>query len=225
MKLYVHWISPTSRSLSMFAEDNKPAVEQVVVDLFAGAHLEEPFISINPNGLVPVLTDGDLVLTESSSILKYLAEKYELTSAYPKQLVQRAKVNEVIDWFNCNLYRDFGYGFVYPQVFPNHRRPNDVVNSGTVAWGKDRSMKWLKVLNDHIIGDGRNYLVGGTATIADYLGAEQLSIGKLVGCKFADFPNVRRWLVNMKKLPSWQTVNEKYYAFCESIRSQPFVAI
>ena len=27
------------------------------------------------------------------------------------------------------------------------------------------------------------------------------------------------------ELPSWQTVNEKYYAFCESIRSQPFVAI
>ncbi len=42
-----------------------------------GAHHQEPFVSINPNRLVPVLEDGDLRLTESSAILKYLADKFD----------------------------------------------------------------------------------------------------------------------------------------------------
>ena len=49
-----------------------------MVDLFTGAHHQEPFVSINPNRLVPVLEDGDFRLTESAAILIYLAEKFDL---------------------------------------------------------------------------------------------------------------------------------------------------
>lgn len=36
-----------------------------------------------------------------------------------------------MDWFNANFYKDFGYGFIYPQLFPHHKRPNDVVQTGS----------------------------------------------------------------------------------------------
>jgi hypothetical protein len=68
-----------------------------------------------------MLEDGDFRLTESSAILKYLADKRDLPS-YPKDSKKRAQVNEVMDWLNTQFYRDFGYGLIYPQLFPNHKR-------------------------------------------------------------------------------------------------------
>ena len=70
---------------------------------------------LNPNCLVPILEDGDLRLTESSAILKYLADKIG-SPAYPKDLKRRAKVNEMMDWINTNFYRDWGYNLAYPQL-------------------------------------------------------------------------------------------------------------
>jgi glutathione S-transferase len=224
MKLYMHPVSNTSRPFLLFVADSKLDVEQEVVDLMTGAHLKEPYISLNPNGLVPVLVDGDFVLTESSAILKYLAEKFNLP-AYPKDLKQRAKVNEVMDWFNTNFYRDFAYGVVYPQLFPHHKRASDEIQKGTINWGKDLSQKWLKVLNDHIIGPKNNYLVGNAITIADYFGAGLLTSGELIGCDFSKYPNIHRWLNNVKKQPSWSKVNETFYGLGESLKSQQFVTI
>jgi glutathione S-transferase len=53
----MHPVSNTSRPVRMFIKDNKLPVEQELVDLMTGAHLREPYISINPNGLVPTLDD------------------------------------------------------------------------------------------------------------------------------------------------------------------------
>jgi glutathione S-transferase len=109
MKLYMHPVSTVSRPVSLFIAEKRLPVELEVVDLMTGAHHQEPFTTINPNRLVPVLEDGDFRLTESSAILKYLADKFELPE-YPKELKERARVNEMMDWLNSNLYRDFGYG-------------------------------------------------------------------------------------------------------------------
>src|SRR5919108_481975 len=150
--------------------------EEHLVDLMTGAHLREPYISVNPNGLVPTLDDDGFILTESSAILKYLADKFNLP-AYPKDLKKRAKVNELMDWFNTNFYRDYGYGVVYPQIYPHHKRPSDEIQNGTVAWGMALSKKWLQVLNDHWLGKGNKYLIGDELTIADYFGAALLTCG------------------------------------------------
>ena len=50
-----------------------------------GEHMKPAYAAINPNRLVPVLEDGDFRLTESSAILKYLADKID-SPAYPKDL-------------------------------------------------------------------------------------------------------------------------------------------
>ena len=47
----------------------------------------------------------------------------------------------------------------------------------------------------------------------------------MIGCDFAAYPNVKRWLDNMKRLPSWPKVNEVLYGFAEAVKGQPFVRI
>jgi len=221
MKLYMHPVSMTSRPVRLFIAESGIDVEEQLVDLMTGEHHQEPFISINPNRLVPVLEDGDLRLTESSSILKYLADKID-SPAYPKDLKQRAKVNEMMDWFNTNFYRDYGYGWIYPQIFPHHHRPGDEAQNATIAWGKERAKGWLQILNDHWIGPDKAYLCGDRITIADYFGVALLTLGEIVRVDFSAYPNVARWLGNMKQLNSWPQINEILYGFAESVKDQPF---
>ncbi len=224
MKIYYHPASTTSRPIMLFAAENGIDAEFQVVDLFTGEHYKPPYEAINPNHLVPVLEDGDFRLTESSSILKYLADKIN-SPAYPKDLKQRARVNERMDWINTQMCRDFAYGFVYPQIFPHHKRPTNEVQAATLAWGKERAKGWLKVLDEHLIGPKNAYLCGNQITIADYFGASFIALGDVIRSDFSPYPNVSRWLGNMKRLKSWNKVNEAINGYAASLKEAQLEAI
>ena len=181
MKLYCHPASTTSRIVQMFALDQGIALDYQIVDLFTGEHMQPAFTQINPNQLVPVLEDGDFRLTESAAIVRYLADQAG-SAAYPKDLKQRARVNEMMDWFNSNAYKDFAYGLIYPQAFPMHKRPDDAVQAGTLEWGKQKTHNWLKLLDQSLLGAAKPYLCGNSITLADYMGAEMIALGSLIGC-------------------------------------------
>jgi len=221
MKIYYHPVSTTSRMLVLFAEDAGIKADWQVVDLFTGEHVQPPYLKINPSGLVPMLEDGDFRLTESSAILKYLAEKTN-SPAYPADLRKRAKVNEMMDWLNTQFYREFAYGLIYPQLFPHLRRPTEQQQAATLAWGKDKAKGWLKVLDENLIGPKNAYLCGNEITLADYFGAPILTAGELIRCDFTPYPNVTRWLANMKARPSWTTSNKAFYELAGSLKQTPF---
>ncbi|MDH4180601.1 MAG: glutathione S-transferase family protein [Betaproteobacteria bacterium] len=212
MKLYHHPVSTTSRPVVLFAAEAGIALDFQVVDLFTGEQYRPEYASINPSRQVPVLEDGDFRLTESSAILKYLADKVG-SPAYPADLRRRARVNERMDWFNTGFYRDFAYGFLYPQIFPFMRRPDDAVQAATIAWGRERALHWLKVLDESLIGPRNAYLCGDEITIADYLGAIMAVGGESIGESLAAYPNVSRWLDNMRALRHWAKVNEAFYRY------------
>jgi glutathione S-transferase len=220
MKIYYHPASTTSRPLMLFAAENGLKIDFQVVDLFTGEHYQPPFAEgINPNRQVPVLEDGDFRLTESATILKYLAVKTK-SPLYPEELKARARVNERMDWINTQLNRDLCYGLVYPQAFPHHKRPTDEHQKGTLSWAKERAAGWLSVLDKHIIGKN-DYLCGDKITIADYYGASFVHTAAIVGSDLSGYPNIKRWLGNMKKLKSWPKTFEVVEGFAASLKG-PF---
>lgn len=223
MKLYYHPVSITSRPVMLFLAEAGIACELSVVDLMTGAHHQEPYVSINPNRLVPTLDDDGFLLTESSAILKYLADKID-SPLYPKELKARARVNERMDWANTQFYREFGYHLVYPQIYPHHKRPTDDIQQGTLEWGKERSATALAVLNDHILGD-QPYLCGKDMTIADIFVSSLVTAGDLIAVDYAKYPAVKRWIDRMQALPKWKQVNEVHDGFVASLKGKPFVSI
>src|SRR5580692_9742499 len=205
MKLYMHPVSMTSRPVRLFIAENKIPVDEVTVDLFTGEQYQPAYAGINPNSMVPMIEDGELRLTESSAILKYLADKIG-SPAYPKDLKQRAKVNEVMDWLNTNFYREWAYNLCYPQLFPHLKRRSDEAQAATIEFGQQNAKRWLQILND-------------------YFGAALVTLGEVIRCDFSAYPNVERWLSNVKKLPSWPKVNEVFYGLVDSVKDQQFHAV
>jgi glutathione S-transferase len=224
MKLHYHPISTTSRPVMLFAAESGIPLEMKVVDLFTGEHMKPDYAKLNPNRLVPVLEDGDFVLTENAAILKYLAEKTG-SEAYPSDLKQRARVNERMDWINTQLMNDLAYGLAYPQIFDSHKRPNGDAQFATLQRGQQRARVWLQVMNDHLLGVGCNYLCGDTLTIADYHAASVIKLAEVVRSDLSPFPNVQHWLGRMKALKSWPQVYEVIDGFAATFKGLPMVGV
>lgn len=223
LTLYMNPVSTAARPVMLFiAEKNLPVTEKVV-DMMKGEHKSDAYLAINPMGQVPALEDGDFRMTESSAILKYLASRFNAPE-YPTNLEERAKVDAAMDWFNTAFYRDFGYGLLYPQLFPHHKRPSEEAQAATIAWGKEKTKAALAVLDKHILG-ANDYVANNRISIADYFGAGLLGAGALIGCTYGDYPNVCRWLGNMKKLASWDRVHEVMHGFAGSLKGREFETV
>jgi glutathione S-transferase len=210
MKLYFHPVSTTCRPIMLLAAAERIDLEYQSVDLFAGENLKPDFLAINPNGAVPLLEDGDFRLAESSAILKYLAEKVH-AATYPADLRLRARVNERMDWFNTGLYRDLGYGFIYPQVIDTYRKGDDHAHRAHLAWSRDKAKHWLEILDHDLLGAKNNFVCGNKMTLADFMGACYVTLGDVIRLDYSVYPNITRWLANMKALPYWDKTNEIFY--------------
>jgi glutathione S-transferase len=224
MKLYHHPISTTSRAVMLFVAEQRIPLDMRVVDLFSGEHLRDAYAAINPNRLVPALQDGDFVLTESAAILKYLADSID-SPAYPKALRERARVNERMDWVNTQLCIDLAYGLAYPQIFDSHKRPSGDAQHATLQRGRERARQWLRVMDEHMLGPGSNFLCGDTITIADYHAASFVKLAEVIGSDLAAYPNLKHWLGRMKSLKSWPGVYAAIDGFAASFKGLPMAAV
>jgi glutathione S-transferase len=224
MELYAHPLSTASRAILLFEAESDLKLDLRTVDLSSGERLRERLLSISPNGLVPVLVDRKLRLTETSAILKYLALRTG-SSAYPGDLPRRAVVDERIDWINANLYPSFGYDLVYPQLFPQHRQGSDVAQAALLQRGLKKSRQCLDTLDRSLIGPDQACLCGNAITIADYLGSSLLTVGEAIGCDLSEYPNIRRWLRTMRRLKGWPRVFAAFDSLVASLREKSFVKI
>jgi glutathione S-transferase len=176
----------------------------------------------NPNGAVPLLEDGDFRLAESSAILKYLAEQSAAPS-YPTEARARARVHERMDWFNTGLYRDLGYGLVYPQVIDSYRKGDESAQRAHLAWSRAKAKHWLEILDKHMIGPTNRFVCGNQLTLADFMGACYVTLGDVIRLNYSEYPNLLRWLGNVKALPYWAQVNEPFYTyFVAPFKGKPF---
>jgi glutathione S-transferase len=69
------------------------------------------YLTLNPNGLVPVIRDGDFVLWESDAIVRYLAQKQGRGDLYPEGLEARAIVEQWMNWYGTGFGQSFRYAF------------------------------------------------------------------------------------------------------------------
>ncbi|XP_076126453.1 glutathione S-transferase theta-1a [Alosa pseudoharengus] len=99
VELFLDLHSQPCRAVYLFAKKANIPFEYKKVDLASGEQYGEEFGQISMVRKVPVLRDGDFILTESIAILMYLAEKFSTPDHwYPAESQKRARVNEYLSW-------------------------------------------------------------------------------------------------------------------------------
>jgi glutathione S-transferase len=136
--------------------------DAVTVNLLAGEHRSAAFLALNPAGKIPVLVDGDTVLTESIAIVLYLAEKYPDKGLIPRDLGARA---QLIRWLMFTtteleqpLWRIARHSFLYSE---EKRLP------GEVLLAREEFGAMANVLDRHM--ECREFVVGDRVTVADFV--------------------------------------------------------
>jgi glutathione S-transferase len=136
--------------------------EPITVNLVAGEHHRPEFLQLNPAGKIPVLVDGDLVLTESVAIVMYLAEKYPDRGFLPADPQERAELNRwllfTVTELEQPLWRIARHTAIYPE---KDRLPTDV----TLASQEFRAM--AQIVEQHM--QQRRFVVGDSVTVADFV--------------------------------------------------------
>ena len=153
--------------------------EPIRVNLLAGEHRRPEFLKINPAGKIPVLVDGDSVLTESVAIVLYLAEKYSGKGLLPAGLEERAQVNRWLLFAATELEQPLWRIARHTALYPEEQRlPGDVI----LASGEFKDM--ASVLEKHM--QGRRFVAGDSVSVADFVTAYTLDWGNeaklLAGC-------------------------------------------
>ncbi len=101
MKLYQFPSSPNCIKVRAVAYELGVELELATVNIFKGEARAPQLEALNPNGLVPVLVDGDFVLWESNAILTYVAEMQPTFA--PASARERADVARWLHWQSAHL--------------------------------------------------------------------------------------------------------------------------
>ncbi|MEM9630399.1 MAG: glutathione S-transferase family protein [Pseudomonadota bacterium] len=79
-------------------------VERLDIGGAFGGNNTSEYLSRNPNGRIPTLLDGDFVLWESNTIVRYLCEKHGASPWLPVDLENRAQASQWMDWYIAELH-------------------------------------------------------------------------------------------------------------------------
>jgi len=189
MRLHDFPFSPNCRKVRAVAYEVGIALEHVPVDLLTGEQRSAAFLARNPNGRVPVLEDGDLVLWESTAIIRYLAAG---TALLPTARRAAAEVDRWTAWQLAHLgpaMSKVAFERVVKRL--TRRGPPDqaLIDAGTAEFAT-----MTAILDDALAG--REY-VAGTLSIADFALAAHYSLAAACGLDVTPWPRVESWLARM----------------------------
>lgn len=193
LKLYWHPASGHAHRAHMLLSMLKLNFELITVDLLAGEHQQPEFLALNPFGQIPVLVDGETVISDSNAILVYLATVYDKERQWlPESPQVRANIEQFLSLAAHRLAGSIAK-LRAANLF------NHYIDSEPLT---QEAYKLLNQLQNY--QNGRQWLLVGTKpTIADLALYCYIKLAPEGGISLAPYPNVEAWLKRVEELPDF----------------------
>ncbi|PBB66679.1 glutathione S-transferase [Mesorhizobium sp. WSM4312] len=186
MKLYDYILSPSCYKVRLMAALTDVRIDIRAVDFHPGAeHRGAELLALNPAGAIPILQDGDLILTESSAMLVYLASKVDPRWLGGGTAEEAARVQQWLS-FSHRLTASLGGARLHEMLL----RPGDIASlqaQGTAA---------LRELEAGLVEQsirGMRFLASQRATIADIACFPYVALAPDGGVSLDPYPTIRLW--------------------------------
>jgi glutathione S-transferase len=199
MKLYTVVGSPNCRKVEALIGHLGLAVEREYLDFFSGDLRKPDYLALNPNGMVPTLADGGLVLWESNAILQYLADKAGADALFPRDPARRAEVVRWQNWELAHFNRAFGI-----LSFETVAKPGFNLGPTNVPLAEEMKKslaRFAPVLDARM--KGREYVAGDGLTIADYSMIHLEGSKGAVPFDWSPYPHLNDYFARMRKNEHW----------------------
>ncbi len=187
IKIYGNDLSSPVNKVRFVANALGLDYEYVRIDLQAGEHRTDAYLSKNPVGKVPILEDGDFHLFESNAIIRYLARR-EGSPLYPSDLKASSVVDQWLDFGSLHVATAMGR-LTFNRLFAP--RMGLEVDTNSIADGERFLGRYLPVLDQEL--SKRPFLAGSERTLADFGLLAALDPAEASGASLASYPNLTRW--------------------------------
>jgi len=197
LELYAFPLSGNSRKAALTLEEVGAEYQYRQIDLMQGEQKQSAYLQINPNGKVPVLRDGELLLWESSAIMLYLAEKFPAAGLIPTDLDKRGQLYQWLVWQP---------GTFNPPVSALNGQlmftPADQQDPQAIQELRETIRQNTEIIGARL-GD-QPFLLGGFS-LADIVMLPHLSAADDRGVELTT--RMREYLQRLQNRPSWQKVS------------------
>lgn len=195
IKLYCFGESGNAYKAALTLELAGLSWEPVFVDFFHGETRSPDYRALNPMGEVPVLVDGDLVLTQSGVIQRYVVDKTGKLGA--RDRLEDYEILRWQFWDNHKMSSQAGTVRFLMNFLPEEKRDAHVI-----AFLQGRLKAALAVLEGELTQ--RDWLVGDRLTVADISCCSYLYYPEPFGFERAEWPAIDAWLTRISETPGWK---------------------
>jgi len=210
-RTYKLYYSPFTASMAphIILEEIGAPFELILTDTKKGDQREPEYLKLNPNGTVPTLVDGSIVLYETAAICLHLADTNEGWMP-PLGSPERAEVYKWLAWLSASVQPSLMV-FYYPQRYTSN--PDN--EPDTKLQGEKRVRFFLETLDRHLEdrakdGTGGDWFLGEKFSIIDIYATMLCSWTKLFdGKKARDYPSILLWVQRVLARPAVKRVFEK----------------
>lgn len=157
---------------------------------------QEPgYLALNPNGLIPVLLDGDFVLWESNSICRYLAHRQGATALLPAEPQPRARVEQWLDWQAGELNNSWRVAFM--ALVRGQPAAPEAIAAGVANWNRH-----MGLLDAQLARTGA-HVCSDAFTLADVVLGLSAQRWLNAPIERPELPAVRAWMARLSARPGF----------------------
>ena len=190
--LYFNFFSQPSRAIWAFCHATGIEFKEKSIDLAKGEHKGEEYLKVHPHGQVPAWQEDDgSVYIESSSILRFLANKYHKTEFWPEDLIERQQADAGLDFNGTTVRPGIAtalFGIVIGPKFFGTPEPSEEKKAELLKQQQDtldKIEKWL---------EGKEFIGGHKLTLPDFQVFNELASAVMMqGLDLSSHKNISAW--------------------------------